>query len=202
MPNQPLIRLKRVVLCAGGGYQVYSLPAFVLALLKHICDEVQVVLSPTAAKMTSRYALQVATRREVFVEFDDVGEGVFVPHIELAQSADVVLVYPATVNIIGKVANGIADELITALVIAAECPVFFVPLTNDAMWRHPAVQRNVARLKEDGYAVLPPLPSIEIATREGLAETTDPFPLPSLAMQIAAAMRGDSPSARARRESA
>lgn len=199
MNDEAKPRLKRIVLCAAGGYQSYSLPGFVLSLLKHVADDVQVVLSRAASKLTSRYAIEVASRHAVFVEMDDSGDGIYVPHIELPLTADAVLVYPATVNILGKVANGIADELIAALVLAAECPVFFVPVTNEAMWNHPAVQRNVAQLKSDGYAVLPPLPNVEIATREGLAEAPDPFPLPALALQIAAATRGGATAARARR---
>lgn len=192
-------KVSRLLLCAAGGYQAYALPGFVLSLLKHVADDVRVVLSRAASKMVAPYAVEVATRHHVFIGMDEIADDMYVPHIELSRNADLILVYPATVNILGKVAQGIADELISAVILAAECPVFFVPVTNPAMWAHPAVQRNVAQLQKDGYAVLPPLPNIEIATREGLAEAPDPFPLPALAVQIAAALREGSTAARARR---
>jgi phosphopantothenoylcysteine synthetase/decarboxylase len=117
----------------------------------------------------------------------------------LSLSADLIIVYPATVNILGKVAGGIADELISALILAAECPVFFVPVTNQAMWNHPAVQRNVASLRNDGYEVLPMISAIEVATREGLSEVSEPFPMPTLLARMSAALHNPS-FARVRRE--
>lgn len=183
-------RARKVVLCAAGGFQVYSLPGFVLALLKHVADDVQVVLSRAAAGLVSRAAIEVATRHPVFVDISDSGDGVYVPHIELGRDADFIIVYPATANILGKVAQGIADELIAALIIAADIPVFFVPIMNPAMWRHPAVQRNVRTLEGDGYTVLPLIDNIEIATREGLEAATDAFPLPTLLLRLQAALAG------------
>ena len=185
-------RTGRILLCAAGGYQSYAVPGFVLALLKDAASDVQVVLSRAAARLVSRYAVEVVSRHPVYVEMEDTGPDVFVPHIELTRSADLVLVYPATVNILGKVAQGIADELIAALVLASSAPVFFLPVTNPAMWAHPAVQRNVRTLRDDGYVVLPPLEAVEVATREGLMETPEPFPLPTLLVQMRAAMAGSS----------
>ena len=191
-------RASRLLLCATGGYQCYALPGFILALLRHVADDVQVVLSAPAARLVSRLAVEVASRHQVYVGMEDSGPDVFVPHIELGRNVDAVLVYPATVNIVGKIANGIADELVAALVLATEAPVFFVPVSNPAMWEHPAVKRNLDRLRADGYVVLPPLPAVEVATREGLDQVADPVPLPTLQMQMAAALAGGA-SGRARR---
>jgi phosphopantothenoylcysteine decarboxylase/phosphopantothenate--cysteine ligase len=193
-------RASRLLLCATGGYQCYTLPGFILSLLRHVADDVQVVLSAAAARLVSPLAVQVASRHPVYVGMEDSGPDVFVPHIELGRQADLVLVYPATVNIVGKVANGIADELVAALVLATTAPVFFVPVANPEMWAQPAVRRNLDRLREDGYAVLPPLPALEVATREGLDQSVQPFPLPTLLPQIAAALAAGSPLGRARRQ--
>lgn len=191
-------RARRLLLCASGGYQCHTLPAFVLSLLRHCADDVQVVLSRAATGLVSPRAVEAASRHKVYVELDETGPEVFVPHIELGRNVDLVLVYPASVNIVGKVANGIADELIAALVLATEAPVVFVPVANASMWAQPAVRRNLERLRQDGYEILPPLPGIEVATREGLAESADPFPLPTLQLRISAALRG-SAKGRARR---
>lgn len=190
MSETSAVRARRLLLCASGGYECYALPGFVLKLLRHVSDDVQVVLSRAATRLVSTYAVEVASRNAVYTELDDTGPGIFVPHIELSRGADLVLVYPATVNVLGKVARGIADELIPALVLAAEVPVFFVPVSNPAMTGHPAVRRNVRQLREDGYVVLPALPNVEVATREGLQEIQDSFPLPTLLAQMSAVLSG------------
>jgi phosphopantothenoylcysteine synthetase/decarboxylase len=195
-------RARRVLLCATGGYQCYALPGFVLSLLRHFADDVQVVLSRAAAGMVSRKAVEVATRHPVFVEMDDTSSDVFVPHIELGRDVDLVLVYPATVNVVAKVAHGVADELIPALILATPAPVFFVPVANPLMWNHPASRRNLKTLRDDGYVVLPPLPGVEVATREGLDELADPFPLPTLLARMASALQASSKPGVPRREEA
>ena len=187
------VRARRLLLCASGGYQCYTLPGFILSLLRHVADDVQVVLSRAAARLVSPLAVEVASRHPVYIELEDRGPDVFVPHIELGLKVDLVLVYPATVNVIAKVAQGIADELIPALILATPAPVFFVPGTNPNMWEHPAVQRNVRVLRQDGYVVLPPPPAVEVATREGLAEITpESFPYPTLQAQIVSVLVGNS----------
>jgi phosphopantothenoylcysteine decarboxylase/phosphopantothenate--cysteine ligase len=193
-------RARRMLLCAAGGYQSFMLPAFIMSLLQNFADDVQVVVSPAAKKLVSVYSIEAASRHKVFVEMDDEGPGVFVPHIELGRNIDLVLVYPATINIIGKVANGIADELIAAIILATSAPVVFVPIANEAMWRHPATRRNLETLRSDGYIVLPPLPGWEVATREGI-DQLPPFPIPTLLAQMSAAIHGESTAGRARRTS-
>lgn len=193
-------RARRLLLCATGGYQCYALPGFVLSLLRHFADDVQVVLSRAAARLVSKAAVEAASRHPVFVEMDDTGPDVFVPHIELGRNVDLVLVYPATVNVVAKVAHGVADELIPALILATTAPVFFVPVANALMWGHPAARRNVKTLREDGYVVLPPLPGVEVATREGLEELEGPFPLPTLLARMSAALAGSSQAGTPRRE--
>jgi phosphopantothenoylcysteine synthetase/decarboxylase len=192
-------RVPRLLLCATGGYECSALPAFIFALLRHCADDVQVVMTHAAEKLSSRYAIEVASRHFVFVDMDDQAEGVFVPHIELSRRCEAIVVYPATVNILGKVANGIADELVSALIIAAKVPVFFVPVTNHSMWEHPATQRNVQRLTDDGYAVLPNVAALEVATREGLPAVETPFPFPTLLVRLQAAMTASTGGARLQR---
>lgn len=179
-------RAKRILVCASGGYACYALPGLVLHLLRHFADDVQVVLSRAAASMVQKYAVEVATRNPVFVEMDDHTGDVYVPHIELGRNVDLIVVYPATVNIIAKVANGIADELISAIILATNAPVIFVPVANPAMTNHAAVQRNLKQLEKDGYAILPVTPGPEVATREGLESMAEPFPLPTLLLQMRA----------------
>jgi phosphopantothenoylcysteine synthetase/decarboxylase len=201
-PPPKVRRARRLLVCATGGYQCYALPGFVLSLLRHFADDVQVVLSRAAAKLVSKTAVEVATRHPVFVEMDETSPDVFVPHIELGRDVDLVLVYPATVNVVAKVAHGVADELIPALILATAAPVFFVPVANALMWNHPASRRNLKTLREDGYVVLPPLPGVEVATREGLHELAEPFPLPTLLARMSSVLSGASKAGVPRREDA
>jgi phosphopantothenoylcysteine synthetase/decarboxylase len=184
-------RARKIVLCAAGGFQSYMLPGFILALVQHFADDVQVVLSRAAAKLVSTYSVEAASRNKAYVEIDEQGPGVFVPHIELGRDVDLILVYPATVNIVGKVANGICDELISALILATTAPVVFVPIANELMWAHPAVKRNLQQLRDDGYFVLDPVPSFEVGTREGIDSSSVPFPMPTLLMQMSSMLSGE-----------
>ena len=179
-------RARRMLLCASGAFEAYSLPRIILQLIRHFADDVQVVLSRAAAKMVSPYTVEVASRNRVFIELDDHGDGIYVPHIELGRDIDLIVVYPATTSVLGKVANEITDELIPALIIATEAPVLFVPVANPGMIEHPAVQRNIERLRSDGYQVMQPLLGPEVATREGMERLGEAFPIPSLLLQMAA----------------
>ena len=188
-------RARRLVLCATGAYQSFTLPGFILSLLRHVADDVHVVLSASAARLVSPLAVEAASHHPVHMEADGDGGDALA---EVVREADLVLVYPATVNVVGKVANGIADGAVPAVVLSATAPVIFVPFANPRMWAHPAAARNLERLVEHGYVVLPPMSGVEVATREGLAESGEPFPLPTLLPRVAAVLRGSS-TGRARR---
>lgn len=191
-------RAKRMLLCVCGGYQAHTVPGFVLALRRHFADEVQVVLSRAAATMVARDAVEVASRHPVFVEMDERAGGVYVPHIELSRGADLTLVYPATANLVGKLANGIADELIPALLMASESPTIIVPVANKAMASHPAMRRNLATLRADGYIVLDPPDAVEVGAPAELDERVGVFPYPALLLCMSAALSGSVRAAPAR----
>ena len=183
-------RVKKLLLCVCGGYHAYTIPGFVVSLLRHFADDVQVVLSRSAAKLVSRDAVEIASRNKVFVDMFDRTDEIFVPHIELTRSTDLTLVYPATANLVGKLANGIADELIPALLIASDTPTVIVPVANDLMIAHPAMVRNMATLRKDGYVIIDPPQAVEIAFREEIDERVGPFPFPGLLMCLSTVAAG------------
>ncbi|QRP46924.1 flavoprotein [Amycolatopsis sp. FDAARGOS 1241] len=88
-------------------------------------------------------------------------------HVALGWWADRALILPATANLLGTVAHGLAPTLLTTTVLGADCPVTFAPAMNPVMWQRPAVQRNVALLREDGHDVVDPIPgtAYEVASR-------------------------------------
>jgi len=187
-------RAKKVLLCVCGGYLAQSTPAFIVSLLRHFADDVQVVLSPTAQRLVARDAVEVASRNPVFVDMFDRQVGVYVPHIELTRGTDLILVYPATINLIGKLAHGIADGLIPALLLASETPTVIVPVANASMIAHPATKRNLEILRGDGYIVVDPPETAEIAWRDEIDDRVSPFPYPGLLMCLSAVIAGTLPA--------
>ena len=97
---------RRLVLCATGAYQSFTLPGFILSLLRHVADDVHVVLSASAARLVSPLAVEAASHHAVHMDADGADDAL----AEVVREADLVLVYPATVNVVGKVANGIAGD--------------------------------------------------------------------------------------------
>lgn len=149
---------RRVLLGVSGSIAAASLPQCAM-LLRHVLHlEVRAVLTRHAATMVAPRALAVATGHPVLIgdERQDGANDPAVHHLDATRWADLLLVMPATANLLGKAAGGIADDALTTCILAAACPVVFVPAMNDAMWRKPVVRRNIASLQADGYGVVPP----------------------------------------------
>ncbi|MGI6709257.1 MAG: bifunctional phosphopantothenoylcysteine decarboxylase/phosphopantothenate--cysteine ligase CoaBC [Dethiobacteria bacterium] len=118
--------------------------------------EVQVIMTPGAAQFISPLTFQTLTGRPALIDQYWVSEGEKVRHVELAEAAAVMVVAPATANTLGKMAGGIADNLLTTVYLAAQCPVVLVPSMNERMYQHPAVQANLERLREQGCHIMEP----------------------------------------------
>lgn len=118
--------------------------------------EVHVIMTPGAAQFISPLTFQTLTGRPALIDQCWVSEGEKVRHVELAEAAAVMVVAPATANTLGKMAGGIADNLLTTVYLAAQCPVVLVPSMNERMYQHPAVQANLERLREQGCHIMEP----------------------------------------------
>ncbi|MEU7932872.1 flavoprotein [Micromonospora echinofusca] len=145
---------ERVLVAACGSSGAMSLPQSLLAMRHALHLEVRVVMTGAAATFVTPTALAAITGHPVTVEEAQGQPGV--PHLDLTEWAQLVLVLPATANTLAKAAAGMADNLVTACVLASAAPVVFVPAMNVRMWEKPAVQRNVAQLRADGHGVVPP----------------------------------------------
>ncbi|MCG3134464.1 MAG: Coenzyme A biosynthesis bifunctional protein CoaBC [Planctomycetes bacterium] len=113
-------------------------------------------MTDAAQKLVGPLTFTALTGRPVATDPYTNETGVHVEHIRLADFADVVVIAPATGNVIGKLANGIADDVLTSTLLAVTCPVIVAPAMNVRMWEHPAVRRNVATLREFGYEIVEP----------------------------------------------
>lgn len=146
---------KKIVLGICGGIAAYK-AADIASWLKKNGADVHCVMTANAAKFISPLVLQALTANPVAVDEFVTGPGWGIVHIALADKADALVIVPATANVIGKIAAGIADDALTSAVLAATCPLFMAPAMNTNMYRNPAVQHNLAALRERGWHILPP----------------------------------------------
>lgn len=147
--------MARVLLIVGGGIAAYKALELV-RLLRKDGHSVTPVLTRGGEHFVTPMALGALAQSEVHSSLWELKDEVAMGHIELSRSADVLLVCPATADLLAKMAAGIADDLATTLLLATDKPVVAAPAMNVRMWRHPATMRNVARLKADGVAVIEP----------------------------------------------
>ncbi|GED18609.1 MULTISPECIES: bifunctional phosphopantothenoylcysteine decarboxylase/phosphopantothenate--cysteine ligase CoaBC [Kurthia] len=146
---------KKILLCVTGGIAVYKAVALV-SKLTQAGAEVKVIMSESAMEFVQPLSFQVMSKNDVFYDTFDEKDSSVIAHIDLADWPDLVLVAPATANMIGKLANGIADQMITTTLLATTAPVWIAPAMNVHMYDHPAVLRNIDRLAQDGYSFIEP----------------------------------------------
>jgi phosphopantothenoylcysteine decarboxylase/phosphopantothenate--cysteine ligase len=143
------------VVGVGGGIAAYKVCTLVSRLVQGGCG-VTVAMTESGTKFVTPLTFQALTQRQVFTSLWAT-EGYYeAQHLSLSEVADLMLVAPCTANLIGKFAAGIADDLVTTLVLGRDCPVLLAPAMNTRMWENPAVQRNLNILREDGLAMVEP----------------------------------------------
>ena len=146
---------KRILLIVSGGIAAYKALELV-RLLNREGAQVRAVMTESAKSFVTPLSLSVLTGDRVFGNMLDATEESEIGHIQLSRDADLVVVCPATANLMAKAAQGLADDLATTLLLATDTRVLWVPAMNVRMWHHPATQRNVARLSADGARVMSP----------------------------------------------
>jgi phosphopantothenoylcysteine decarboxylase / phosphopantothenate---cysteine ligase len=146
---------KRILLIIGGGIAAYKACELV-RLIRKSGGSVRCVLTEAAQKFVTPMSLAALSEGKVYSELFDLKDEAEMGHIQLSRQADLVVVAPATANLLAKMAAGIADDLATTLLLATDKPVLAAPAMNVRMWLHAATQRNVATLRGDGVSVLEP----------------------------------------------
>jgi phosphopantothenoylcysteine decarboxylase/phosphopantothenate--cysteine ligase len=148
------LRGLRLALLVSGGIAAYKLVDLASALTQAGC-EVRVAMTPSATRFVGAPSFQGVTGNPVLTGLWSA-DGAPEPHVELGDWAQLILLAPATANIIGRVANGRSDDIVTAALLAARCPVVVAPAMNDAMWSKRAVQENIETLRRRGVTVVEP----------------------------------------------
>ena len=149
-PGNPAV----IVLAVGGGIAAYK-SAALCSRLAQAGHEVRVAMTASATEFVGASTFAALSGQPVATDAFDPAHWPLGPHIELPggtrrREADLLIVAPATANLLGKFANGIATDLVSTLYLQVACPVLLAPAMSQVMWAKPAVQRNVQRLREDG----------------------------------------------------
>nr|WP_026022489.1 bifunctional phosphopantothenoylcysteine decarboxylase/phosphopantothenate--cysteine ligase CoaBC [Kurthia senegalensis] len=144
-----------MLLCVTGGIAVYKAVALV-SKLTQAGAVVKVMMTESATKFVNPLSFQVMSKHDVYTDTFDEKDSNVIAHIDLADWADLIIVAPATANVIGKLANGIADNMVTTTLLATTKPVWIAPAMNVHMYEHPAVIRNIDRLYKDGIRFIEP----------------------------------------------
>jgi phosphopantothenoylcysteine decarboxylase / phosphopantothenate---cysteine ligase len=146
---------KRILLIVGGGISAFKAPELI-RLLDKVGIKSRVVLTAAGAQFVTPLTLASLSQDDVHTELFDLTSEAKMGHIELSRSADLVVVAPATADLMAKAANGLANDLASTALLATDKPIMMAPAMNVRMWEHPAVQRNFATLKADGVMFVGP----------------------------------------------
>ncbi|WP_244093841.1 bifunctional phosphopantothenoylcysteine decarboxylase/phosphopantothenate--cysteine ligase CoaBC [Jeotgalibacillus sp. R-1-5s-1] len=146
---------KNILLCVTGGIAVYKAVALT-SKLSQAGFNVKVIMTDSAMEFVTPLTFQAMSRNDVFYDTFDEKDSSKIAHIDLADWADLVLIAPATANVLGKLANGIADDMVTTTLLATTAEVWAAPAMNVHMYDHPAVKKNIQTLHEMGVRFIEP----------------------------------------------
>jgi len=155
IPNEPSLKGREIIVAVCGGIAAYKLADVVSKLVQRGAG-VTVCMTKGAQKFITPLTFQALSARPVHTDTFELVESSDPQHISLTGKADLMLVAPATGNILAKVAHGICDDLVSLMISASACPVVFCPAMNNRMWEHPAAQENIAKLAGFGYTFIGP----------------------------------------------
>lgn len=168
-----MLKGKKIVIGITGSIAAYKVP-FLVRLLKKQGAEVQVILTPFAAKFVTPLTLSTLSEKPVLIDFFDEGDGSWFSHVDLGLWADMILLAPLTANTIAKMATGIADNLLLTTVLSARCPVYFAPAMDLDMYKHPSTGENIDKLKKFGYKLIEPVEGELASGLKGVGRLEEP----------------------------
>ena len=167
-----MLKERRITVLVTGGIAAYKTCEFVRLLVRQGAD-VRVAMTENATRFVGALTFEALTGHPVALT-EWAGTDGTIPHIELNRLCDLLVVMPATANILAKAAQGIADDLVSSTLLARRTPVLFVPAMNRYMWSNPATQRNVARLREDGCCFAGPDEGFQACGDTGAGRMMEP----------------------------
>ncbi|MEY3390047.1 MAG: bifunctional phosphopantothenoylcysteine decarboxylase/phosphopantothenate--cysteine ligase CoaBC, partial [Pseudomonadota bacterium] len=175
-PRMTSLANKKIVLGISGGIAAYKSAELVRALIQEGA-EVQVVMSESAMQFITPVTMQALSGKPVYSSQWDARITNNMAHIELSRGADAILIAPASADLMAKLSLGLADDLLTTMCLARDCPLLIAPAMNLQMWGHPATQRSLKRLEDDGVAVLGPGSGDQACGEVGMGRMLEPSEL-------------------------
>ena len=151
-----MIKGKNIVIGMTGGIACYK----ACEIISHLVREgaiVDVIMTKNATEFITPLTIETLSKRKVVTDMFEKKERMEVEHISLARKADIIAIIPATANIIGKVASGIADDMLSTTIMATTAKVVFAPAMNNQMYNNPIVQDNISKLQRYGYEFISPV---------------------------------------------
>jgi len=164
---------KKIVLGISGGIAAYKSAELARALIQEGA-EVQVVMTEAAQQFITPITMQALTGKLVFTNQWDDRIANNMAHIELSRQADAILIAPASADLIAKLSLGLADDLLSTLCLARDCPLLIAPAMNLQMWAYPATQRSITRLNSDGITILGPSSGDQACGEVGIGRMLEP----------------------------
>lgn len=154
-PFPTMLTAKNIILGVCGSIAAYKSAILVRALIKAGAN-VKVILTADASNFITPLTLATLSKNPVYTQYFDAETGVWSNHVELGLWADYMIIAPASANTLAKMANGICDNLLTAVYLSAKCPVFFAPAMDLDMWKHESTRENIAQLQSFGNVIIAP----------------------------------------------
>ena len=154
-PSPQHLKGREIIVAICGGIAAYKV-ADVVSKLVQLGAGVTVCMTDDAQRFVTPLTFEALSGRKVHTSTWNLSDPGDAQHIKLTERADLLLVAPATANIIAKVAHGLCDDLVSLMIAAAACPVVFAPSMNDRMWENPIAKENVAKLQSHGYRFIGP----------------------------------------------
>ncbi|MFM9836090.1 MAG: bifunctional phosphopantothenoylcysteine decarboxylase/phosphopantothenate--cysteine ligase CoaBC [Methylophilaceae bacterium] len=167
------LQSKKILFGITGGIAAYKAAELVRLLVKAGCD-VQVVMTESACQFITPMTMQALSGKPVFTGMWETSVENGMPHIELSRGADAIVIAPTSAEFIAKLLHGRADDLLSTLCLARDCPLLVAPAMNKQMWENPATQRNIAQLKADKIEVLGPGAGEQACGEVGLGRMLEP----------------------------
>ena len=164
---------KKIVLGISGGIAAYKTPELARQLIQEGAS-VQVVMTESAGQFVTAVTMQALTGNPVFTSQWDSSISNNMAHIELSRAADVILIAPTSADLMAKLSLGLADDLLSTLCLARDCPLLLAPAMNKQMWEHGATQRSARRLLDDGVTLLGPASGFQACGEVGMGRMLEP----------------------------
>ena len=150
-----MLKGKKILIGVTGSIAAYKVPFLVRLLMKEGA-EIKVILTPAARDFVTPLTLSTLSGHPVYTDFYDKEDGTWHSHVDLGNWADIYLIAPVSATTMGKLSNGIADNLLTATYLAAKCPVFYAPAMDLDMYKHPTTLSNINKLTGFGNILIEP----------------------------------------------